>query len=249
MASSKASKLGNPTVVLDDLHVHYRTHASGKRVRGGRKLLQRQRGVSVVKAVKGISFIAREGESIGVIGHNGSGKSTTLRAIAGLIAPAKGTVWADGQPSLLGVNTIMIPELSGARNIELSAIAAGMSRQELDEKFDSIVDFAGMQDFIGFPMKTYSSGMSARLRFSVAVARKHAVVLVDEALAVGDKDFRARGEARIREMCETASTVFLVSHSLDSIADTCNRVLWIDGGKLKMDGPTDEVLAAYEAAK
>ena len=238
---------GEPTVVLDNLHVHYKTHATGRRAREGRQLLKRQRGIKVVKAVKGVSFIARQGESIGVIGHNGSGKSSMLRAIAGLIAPAKGAVWADGQPALLGVNAVMIPKLSGARNIELGALAMGMSKAELAEKYDDIVAFSGIEEFLELPMKTYSSGMSARLRFSVAMARQHSITLVDEALAVGDKDFRARGEARIREMCKTASTVFLVSHSMKSIADTCNRVLWIDRGELRMDGPVDEVIGAYQA--
>ncbi|WP_062077151.1 ABC transporter ATP-binding protein [Demequina globuliformis] len=241
------STLGMPTVVANDVHIHYKTFASGKAAQNSRNLLRRQRGVRVVKAVRGVSFVAREGESIGVIGHNGSGKSTLMRAIAGLQAPAKGTIYASSRPALLGVNAALLGELSGQKNVILGSLALGHSMAEAEETYKDIVDFSGLGEFIDMPMKTYSSGMSARLRFSIAVSRDHRILLVDEALAVGDKEFRAKSEARIRELREQAGTVFLVSHSMGSIRDTCNRVLWIDHGELKMDGPPEDVIEAYKA--
>lgn len=238
-----------PTVIANDIHIKYKTFASGKAVSGTRALLQRQRGVRVVHAVKGVSFAAYEGESIGVIGHNGSGKSSLMRTIAGLQQPAQGSVYASSQPALLGVNAALMPDLSGSRNVILGSLALGHSRAEADQIYQEIVDFSGLEEFIDLPMKTYSSGMAARLRFSIAVSRDHQILLVDEALAVGDKEFKAKSEARIRELREQAGTVFLVSHSMRSILDTCSRVLWIDHGNLKMDGDPQEVVDAYQASR
>ncbi|WP_084079566.1 ABC transporter ATP-binding protein [Demequina sp. NBRC 110057] len=241
--------LGKPTVVVDNLHIKYKTFTSGKTAAQNRSLLTRQRGIKVVHALKGVSFVAREGESIGVIGHNGSGKSTLMRSISGLIAPAEGRVFASSRPALLGVNAALIPRLSGEKNVLLGGLALGMTPAEINDKFDEIVGFADLEEFIDLPMKNYSSGMSSRLRFSIAMSRDHQILLVDEALAVGDKEFRAKSEARIRAMREEAGTVFLVSHSMKSILDTCNRVIWIDHGELKMDGDPREVVAAYTESK
>jgi teichoic acid transport system ATP-binding protein len=201
-----------------------------------------------VHALKGVSFTAYEGEAIGVVGHNGSGKSTLLRAIAGLTPAAEGSIWADSNPTLLGVNAAMINDLSGERNVILGGLALGLTPEEIRTQYDSIVDFAGIGDFIDLPMRTYSSGMQARLRFAIAASVSHRVLLIDEALAVGDKAFQQRSEARIRELRSRAGTVFLVSHSMSSVLDTCSRALWIDHGMLKMDGPAREVVAAYEAS-
>lgn len=249
VTEASASSERRPTVIVDDVHIKYKTFASGKAASGTRALLQRQRGVRIVHAVKGVSFTAYEGESIGVIGHNGSGKSSLMRTIAGLQSPHSGGVFASAQPALLGVNAALLGDLSGSKNVILGALALGLSRQEADEVYQSIVDFSGLEEFIDLPMKTYSSGMAARLRFSIAVSRDHQILLVDEALAVGDKDFRAKSEERIRDLRKQAGTVFLVSHSMRSILDTCSRVLWIDHGNLKMDGDPQEVVKAYQASK
>lgn len=237
------------TVVVDDVFVDYRSYSSGKAVGNERYLFRRQRGLRVVHALRGVSFAVREGESIGVIGRNGSGKSTLMGAIAGLISPVRGAVYASSRPTLLGVGAVLMPDLPGSKNVIIGSLAQGMTRAEIEGKYADIADFAGVQEFMDMPMRTYSSGMSSRLRFAIAVASEHSILLVDEALAVGDKDFRRRSEARIRELREQASTVFLVSHSMASIRDTCTRVLWVDKGKIKLDGPTDEVVAAYEASK
>jgi teichoic acid transport system ATP-binding protein len=150
---------------------------------------------------------------------------------------------------LLGVNAALLGDLSGPKNVILGSLALGNSRAQADEAYQKIVDFSGLEEFIDLPMKTYSSGMAARLRFSIAVSRDHQILLVDEALAVGDKEFRAKSEARIRDLRKEAGTVFLVSHSMRSIMDTCSRVLWIDHGNLKMDGDPKEVVDAYQASK
>jgi teichoic acid transport system ATP-binding protein len=195
-----------------------------------------------------VSFAAYEGEAIGVVGHNGSGKSTLLRAIAGLTPPSEGIVFAETEPTLLGVNAAMVNELSGERNVILGGLALGMSRAEVQEKYPSIVEFSGIGEFIDLPMRTYSSGMAARLRFAIAASVSHRVLLIDEALAVGDKAFQQRSEKRIRQLRGQAGTVFLVSHSMSSILESCERALWIDHGLLRMDGPAKDVVAAYEAS-
>ncbi len=240
-----------PVVVVDDVHVEYRVLATGKRATAAdsaRKILQRSRKTRTVHALKGVSFTAYENDSIGVIGSNGSGKSTLMRAIVGLTPTSQGSIYAASRPSMLGVGAALIKDLSGERNVILGGLALGLTLDEIEAKYDEIVEFAGLRKFIELPMRTYSSGMTARLKFAIATARQHEILIVDEALAVGDKTFRDRSEAKIREIRDNAGTVFLVSHSMRSIADTCNRVLWINQGDLMMDGPTDEVIAAYEAS-
>jgi teichoic acid transport system ATP-binding protein len=254
--SRPAMPPGVPTVVVDGLHVVYRVYGAGaghgSATAALRRMLLHQGAPSVhlVHAVKGVSFTAYRGEAIGIIGSNGSGKSTLLKAIAGLLPPDRGRVYTDGQPSLLGVNAALMNDLTGAANVILGGLAMGMSQEEVHERYQGIVDFSGINekdDFISLPMRTYSSGMAARLRFSIAAAKNHDVLMIDEALATGDRDFQRRSEERIRELRKEAGTVFLVSHNNTSIRDTCDRVLWLEKGKLLMDGPTDTVIKAYEA--
>ncbi|MFJ6217127.1 ABC transporter ATP-binding protein [Streptomyces sp. NPDC092296] len=244
-----------PTVVVDDLHIVYRVHGAGSGKGSATSALSRivskRRSPSVreVHAVRGVSFIAYKGESIGLIGSNGSGKSTLLKAVAGLLPAERGSVFTQGQPSLLGVNAALMNDLTGERNVILGGLAMGMSQEEVKARFNDIVEFSGINekgDFISLPMRTYSSGMAARLRFSIAAAKSHDVLMIDEALATGDAKFQRRSEARIRELRKEAGTVFLVSHNNKSIRDTCNRVIWLEKGELVMDGPTDEVIKAYE---
>ncbi|WP_425264649.1 ABC transporter ATP-binding protein [Streptomyces curacoi] len=248
-----------PTVIADDVDIVYRVNGTGAG-RGSataalnrilrRKQTEKAAGVRKVHAVKKVSFVAYRGEAIGLIGTNGSGKSTLLKAVAGLLPVENGRIYTDGQPSLLGVNAALMNDLTGERNVHLGGLAMGMSREQIKERYQEIVDFSGINekgDFITLPMRTYSSGMAARLRFSIAAAKDHDVLLIDEALATGDRSFQKRSEARIRELRKHAGTVFLVSHNNKSIRDTCDRVLWLERGELRMDGPTDEVLKEYEA--
>jgi len=247
-----------PTVICDGVDIVYRVNGTGAG-RGSataalnrmlrRKTAEKAAGVRRVHAVKNVSFTAYKGEAIGLIGTNGSGKSTLLKAVAGLLPVENGAIYTDGQPSLLGVNAALMGDLTGEKNVYLGGLAMGMSREEIKERYQEIVDFSGINDkgdFITLPMRTYSSGMGARLRFSIAAAKDHDVLLIDEALATGDASFRKRSEKRIRELRQHAGTVFLVSHSNASIRDTCERALWLERGVLRMDGPTEEVLEAYE---
>lgn len=245
------AQASDPVVLCEELHVEFRTLTTGKRVKPSVSsgLLQRGREMKTVHALKGVSFVANKNESIGIIGSNGSGKSTLMRTITGLTPPTRGAVWAKSRPNLLGVGAALIPDLSGGNNIILGGLAMGMKREEIMAQYDDIVDFTGLKDFIDMPMRTYSSGMSARLKFAIATAKEHEILIVDEALSVGDKWFQKKSEARIREIRERAGTVFLVSHSMRSIRDTCTRTLWIEKGDLRADGNTDEVVKEYEKHK
>jgi teichoic acid transport system ATP-binding protein len=245
-----------PTIIVDDVHVIYRvygagTPGTGSPVAGLRRIVTRRRAPQVreVHAIKGVTFTAYRGEAIGLIGSNGSGKSTMLRAIAGLLPVSRGAIYTMGQPSLLGVNAALMNDLSGERNVELGCLAMGMSKADVKRLTPEIIDFSGINDrgdFGSLPMRTYSSGMAARLRFAIAAAKQHDVLLIDEALATGDARFRRRSEDRVRELRASAGTVFLVSHSIGSIRDTCERTIWLESGLLRLDGPTDEVVREYE---
>jgi teichoic acid transport system ATP-binding protein len=240
-----------PTVVIDDVHLTYRV--VGRR-RGGapaafRRALLREEapGERFVRAVRGVSFTAYRGEAIGLIGPNGSGKSTLLRAVAGLMAPSSGVVWTHGQASLLGVSAAMMSGMSGDQNIMLGCLAIGMTPAEIAEEYDAICEFAGIGEFVHLPMSTYSSGMAARLRFAIAAARAPDILLIDEALSTGDARFRRRSERRILQLREQAGTVFLVSHGLGIIRQTCTRAIWLEAGRIVIDGDAKHVVDAYEA--
>jgi teichoic acid transport system ATP-binding protein len=243
--------VADPMVIVDDLHVVYRVYSAG----GDRgtaatamlRMLRRQRRPSVreVHAIRGMSFIAYRGDAIGVIGRNGSGKSTLLRAIAGLLPAEQGSVYTDGHGALLGVNAALLEDLTGDKNVVLGCLAMGMSRQETKDRFPQIVDFSGVGDFINLPMKTYSTGMGSRLRFAIASAKSHDILLVDEALATGDAEFRKKSRRRIDELRAQAGTVFLVAHNLSEIEENCNRVIWLEKGKIVQAG--DDVPGIIDA--
>jgi teichoic acid transport system ATP-binding protein len=249
--------VGPPAVIVDDVHVTYTVWGAerARADRGWKARLQRLRGSSDVAAVRrevhavqGVSFVAHRGEAIALVGRNGSGKSTLLRAIAGLHPVTSGAVYVQGQASLLGVNAALMRNLTGERNIELGCLAMGMSPDDVERAKPDIIEFSGIGDFVHLPMATYSSGMAARLRFAIATAVTHDILMIDEALATGDADFRERSRDRIRELREEAAAVFLVSHSLGTVRETCTRALWIDNGRLRMDGTADAVVDAYEAS-
>lgn len=233
------------TVVLDDVHVVYRVYEDAQKrffdvVKG-----QGRRRNRLIRAVSGVSLVAQRGETIGLIGANGSGKSSLLAALAGLLPVESGQVYARSQPTLLGVGSALQPDVSGRRNVFLGGLALGMTRAQVSDRFDEIVRFAGVQEYIDLPLRAYSSGMKARLLFSVATALAPEILVIDEALAVGDEEFRSRSRMRIEELRKTAGTVFVVTHNLNHVLDTCTRVLWLHQGVLLADGPPDAVVAQY----
>jgi teichoic acid transport system ATP-binding protein len=238
-----------PTLVLDDVHVTYHVYEDRRPTLRSLAANRLRRPPSrAIQAVRGVSFSAYEGEAIGVIGGNGAGKSTLFQAMAGLLPVTSGAVYARSQPALLGVGAALQPAVSGRRNVQLGCLALGLSSEQVREKMDEIVAFAGLEEFIDLPLRTYSSGMKARLHFAIATAVEPELLLIDEALSVGDAVFKARSKERIEELRSKAGTVFLVSHSMRSITRTCSRAIWLDKGRIVTDGPVKEVVKAYQAS-
>ncbi|WP_253905769.1 ATP-binding cassette domain-containing protein [Arthrobacter sp. H5] len=198
-----------------------------------------------VYALNEMSLVVERGESVGIVGRNGSGKSTLMRLISGQSNPTTGAVYASSIPIMLGVNAALVPELSGDHNIVLGCLAMGLTRNQIGERFDSIVDLSGLDKSIHLPMKSYSAGMSSRLRFAIAASIDPEILLIDEALNTGDAQFRDRSKRRMDELRLQAGSVFLVSHSLETITEMCTRVIWLDQGDLLMDGNPAEVTGAY----
>ena len=200
-------------------------------------------------ALKDVSFEVHEGEVLGLIGRNGAGKTTLLKILSRITRPTSG--WADihGRVgSLLEVGTGFHPELTGRENTFLSGAILGMSRREIENKFDEIVAFAELEKFIDTPVKHYSSGMYVRLAFAVAAHLEPEILLVDEVLAVGDIKFQRKCLGKMGDVARAGRTVVLVTHQMNQIRRLCSRVLWIDAGSIRQNGPTHEVVSAYEAA-
>lgn len=209
-------------------------------------LLVRRSAYDEFWALKDISFEVGKGEMLGVIGPNGSGKSTLLKCLARILTPNAGAIEVRGtQSSLLELGTGFHPELSGKENIYLAGSILGLHRDEIDNEYESIVDFAGVGDFIDTPVKNYSSGMLARLAFSVAISVDPEILLVDEVLAVGDEAFQLKCYERITDLRSQGKTVVFVSHSLDAIRRLCSSVLWIEKGIVIAHGRAEEVVGEY----
>jgi ABC-type polysaccharide/polyol phosphate transport system ATPase subunit len=233
------------TVRTRDLAKRYRLYAHpGERLR--ELVLGRPSRGREVRAIDGVSFTVRRGETVGVVGQNGAGKSTLLQLLAGTLAPTTGTCEVRGRiAALLELGAGFHPEFTGRENVYLAAAVLGLSRAEIDRRFDAIAAFADVGDFIDAPVKTYSTGMYVRLAFAVAVSVEPDVLLVDEALAVGDQRFQAKCLAHMRGIQERGATILLVSHSVEQVRRFCDRALWLDGGRLVLDGPASVVTDRY----
>jgi ABC-type polysaccharide/polyol phosphate transport system ATPase subunit len=198
--------------------------------------------------LRAVDLRVERGESVALVGPNGSGKSTALRLIAGIYRPSTGRVETNGRiTAVIELGAGFHPELTGAENIALYASVLGITRRELAARYDEIVEFAAMSDFLDTPLKYYSSGMEARLAFSVSVCLQPDILLLDEVLAVGDQAFRERCLHRLRAYHDRGGTLILVSHELDQVRALCQRGIWLERGEVVQDGPIDEVLAAYRA--
>jgi ABC-2 type transport system ATP-binding protein len=197
-------------------------------------------------AVQNVSFKIAEGSTFGIIGSNGSGKSTLLKCLAGILNPDGGTISSHGRiVALLELGAGFHPELSGRENISLNGAILGMTQIEIREKFDSIVEFAGLERFIDMPVKNYSSGMVVRLGFAIAINVDPEILIIDEVLAVGDEQFQRKCYEKIDEFCKSGKTVILVSHGLSMVEKLCDQVLWMESGIAKMQGETKKVIAEY----
>ena len=210
------------------------------------KLGRREKVVREVEALKHVSFEVPEGQVLGVVGANGAGKSTLMRTVAGILPPNSGRVEVHGRVStLLALGVGFNRKMTGRQNVVLGGLAAGLTRDQLAAKYEEIVSFAELEDFMDMPMRTYSSGMYGRLAFAVAVTMEPEILLIDEALSVGDARFRKKSFRKMRELCGENRTILLVSHALGSIKDLCDQAIWIHKGELRMWDDPDAVVDAY----
>lgn len=233
---------------LDNVSVEYRIHSEriGTLKEFVIKSIQRKIKQKKFFALKNINMEIDKGEVYGVIGHNGAGKSTLLKLIARVLPPSIGKIEIIGRVSpLLELGAGFHPELSGRENVYLNGALLGFSRTEMNNKFDSIVDFSGLENFIDSPIRTYSSGMWARLGFAVATASRPEILLVDEILAVGDEEFQQKCFERIESFKKDGTTIVIVAHSMQTIQDRCTRVSWLDHGVLKFTGDAKFAISKY----
>ena len=236
-------------IEASDVTVRFRPMGGAAPTLRHRVVQRRVRRRPTVTALDNITFSVGKGEAFGVIGPNGAGKSTLMRVLARTLRPDTGVIRIDGETSaLLQLGVGFNPQLSGSQNVYLGSLAMGMSKAEADESYDLIVGFAELGDALERPLNTYSSGMTARLAFSISMHMKPSVLLVDEVLAVGDEYFREKSLSAMDAMLDSAGTIVFVSHALGAVRSFCDRVLWLDSGTVKMVGSSDTVVAAYQAA-
>ncbi|NCT91321.1 ABC transporter ATP-binding protein [Cellulomonas sp. APG4] len=237
-----------PTVSVQDVSIVYRT--TFEKVPTFKSAIVRlgrgERAVREVDALQNVSFDVPRGTSLGIIGANGAGKSTLMRAIAGVLPPTKGRIEVRGKISaLLALGVGFNGQLSGRENVVLGGLAAGLSREQVEERAEQIAEFAEIGEFMDLPMRTYSSGMYQRLAFSVSVHMDPDILLIDEALSAGDASFKEKATAKMDELMASARAMFLVSHSLGSIKSLCDDAIWIHKGKLMMHDTPERCIAAY----
>lgn len=212
----------------------------------GGKLDSNPNGRIMVKALRHISISIREGEKIALLGHNGSGKSTMLRALGRVYAPTEGTTEIKGEiSSLIDLGLGINPEATGRENVFIRGRLLGLTKQQVEKKYDEIVEFAELGNFMELPVRTYSSGMHLRLAFAVSTVVSPEILLMDEWLSVGDADFQHKAEARLKELVSETKILVIATHSRELAESICNRAIWLEHGQIKMDGPVDEVSKAY----
>jgi ABC-type polysaccharide/polyol phosphate transport system ATPase subunit len=236
------------SIRCDNVSVTYRTSIEKKPTlkTAVRRLGRRERVVREVNALKNVNFRVRRGAVYGVVGANGAGKSTLMRAITGILPPTEGRVEVNGRVStLLSLGVGFNKDLTGRENVVLGGLASGLSREEMEDKFDEIVAFAELEDFMDMPMRTYSSGMYGRLAFSVAVNLDPDILVIDEALSVGDAKFRKKSSEKMRQLCNEDRTVVLVTHAMGSVKKLCDRAIWIHKGEVVMKDKAKAVVRDY----
>lgn len=238
-------KQKNIAITVDNLHITYRGLKKTS-IRASWKNFGSK--IELFHALKGVSFEIEEGKILGIIGRNGAGKSTMLRAIAGIFSPDKGKIDLHGRTiSLLSIGVGFNKKLTGKENIYLSGMLLGFSEEEIAKKEKEIIKFADIGDFINKPVKTYSSGMYSKLAFAITAILETDITLIDEVLSVGDASFKEKSYNKMKELIsDEKRTVIIVSHSLGTIKELCDEVLWLDNGKIMMIGKSSTVIKKYE---
>lgn len=233
-------------IEVKDLHISYRCLKSFSVKKSFFKLKKTK--PEIYEAVRGVSFKVKKGDILGIVGKNGSGKSTLLRALAGVFSPDSGEIDLHGYTiSLLAIGVGFQKALSGRENIYLSGMLLGFSEDQIREKMDEIISFAGLGKFIDMPVQTYSSGMYSKLAFSITAILETDIMLIDEVLSVGDAKFKKKSYKKMKELImDENRTVIIVSHNSDTIRNLCTSVLWLHEGEIRMMGNTDEVMDAYD---
>ena len=199
-----------------------------------------------IRALEGITFTLKDGDRLGLVGHNGSGKSTLLRLIGRVYAPCVGTARINGSiGSLIAISLGIDQEATGRENIYIRGSLLGLKKGEIEAKIDQIIELCDLRNFIDLPIRTYSTGMQMRLAFAVSTMIRPNILIMDEWLSVGDESFRYKAETRMAELVSNAQILVIASHSKELIKNTCNRVIWLEHGKIKMDGNPKEILTAY----
>jgi ABC-type polysaccharide/polyol phosphate transport system ATPase subunit len=237
-----------PRIRVEDVSVTYRTSLESAPTLKNTvlKLGRREKVVREIQALKKVSFEVPEGQVLGVVGANGAGKSTLMRTVAGILPPNSGRVEVHGRVStLLALGVGFNRKMTGRQNVVLGGLAAGLTREQLQAKYDEIVGFAELEEFMDMPMRTYSSGMYGRLAFAVAVTMEPEILLIDEALSVGDARFRKKSFRKMRQLCSEDRTILLVSHALGSIKELCDQAIWMHKGELRMWDEPEAVVDAY----
>jgi ABC-type polysaccharide/polyol phosphate transport system ATPase subunit len=238
--------VSRPALLVEGVTVRFRPYIDRKPTLRKSISRLRAREQANVVALDDVSFQVEKGEAFGILGRNGAGKSTLLRVMAGTLRPNAGRVVVNGKTStLLQLGVGFNPELSGARNIYLGGLAAGLRKAEVDDIFESVVEWAELGDAIERPLKTYSTGMFSRLAFSISMHLDPDIILLDEVLAVGDESFREKSMDRMRGLLDASGTIVYVSHALSSVAEFCDRALWLDAGRVRDIGPAAEIVATY----
>ena len=203
-------------------------------------------GSVIVKGLQNINLSIKAGERVGLIGHNGAGKTTLLRVLSGIYAPTEGEAIINGEcVSLINISLGIDPEATGRENIKLRSAMIGFTPKETKERMEEIIDFSGLGDFIDMPFRTYSSGMQLRLAFAVSTSIRPQILVLDEWLSTGDEEFRHRAEKRMKEVVDSTDILILASHSRQLLLENCTRVIWLEHGKIKVDGLADEIVSKY----
>ncbi len=238
----------NFSISSSDVSVTYRTSIEAKPTLRSTlmRLGRRQRVVREVEALKGVSFRVKRGAVYGIVGANGAGKSTLMRTVAGILPPSEGRIEVEGRVStLLSLGVGFNKELTGRENVVLGGLAAGLTREEMVAKYEEIVEFAELEDFMDMPLRTYSSGMQGRLAFAVAVTMDPDILLVDEALSAGDAKFKKKSFDKMKQLCSEDRTILLVTHAMGTVKKLCDRALWIHKGEVVKKGKPKDVVADY----